>query len=195
VCDRDVILKYWKLKFTEINGNVTFYHLKYDVEDNSVDIEEDTSGHDPDIGNNGHKRKPYWQPKDNNIPRPLKWNPSQTQTQTTNQGPNSSQGKGICESTGISLSPTVTNTAPSNPHPIDTVEIPNYSSRRLAIPIQTLLNQTMAIIPFSTLEFGNLNKNQITNPTKESVQEKETSIPQETLVIPPLNQIPPQVPR
>jgi hypothetical protein len=59
MCDRDVIPKYRKLKFTEINGNVTFYHLKYDVEDNSVDIGDDTLGHDPDIGNSGHKRKPY----------------------------------------------------------------------------------------------------------------------------------------
>jgi hypothetical protein len=47
----------------------------------------------------------------------------------------------------------------------------------------------MAIIPFSTLEFGNPKKNQ------EPVPEKTTSIPQETLVIPPLNQIPFQAPR
>jgi hypothetical protein len=106
--------------------------------------------------------------------------------------------KGIFESTSISQSPTVTDTTPSNPQPIDIVEIeeipytsPNYSSPRLAIPTQIPPNQTMAIIYFSTLEFGNLNKNQITNPTKKLIQEKETSIPQEPLVIPPLNQIPP----
>jgi hypothetical protein len=52
----------------------------------------------------------------------------------------------------------------------------------------------MAIILFSTLEFSNIKKNQITNPTKEPVQEKTTPISQKTLVIPPLNQIPSQAP-
>jgi hypothetical protein len=51
-----------------------------------VEIDDDLQGSRLDNGNNENKRKPFWQPKDNNNAPPPKRNPSQTQT--LDQDPN-----------------------------------------------------------------------------------------------------------
>jgi hypothetical protein len=60
VCDRDVILKYCKLKFDE-NGDISFHTLTIEVEDIVNQFHEDLNGPGPDQGN---KKKSLWQSKE-----------------------------------------------------------------------------------------------------------------------------------